>query len=136
MDPTDSAVVTVGKINSGTATNVIPDRAVIEGTARTLNEPARKMIEQSIRRRCAGIAAASSCEMKFVWERGYPPTVNDPAMSEYVAKTARDTLGPDRFIRAARPVMGGEDFAFYLQHVPGCFCFVGVAPSSDPYPAL
>jgi amidohydrolase len=136
MDPTEPAVVTVGKINAGTATNVIPDRAVIEGTARTLTESSRKLIEQSIQRRCAAIAEASRCEMKFVWERGYPPTVNDPAMADYVATIARKTFGADRYFPAARPAMGGEDFAFYLQRVPGCFFLIGVAPSSDPYPPL
>jgi amidohydrolase len=136
MDPTEPAVVTVGKINAGTATNVIPDRAVIEGTARTLTESSRKLIEQSIRRRCEAIASASRCELKFVWERGYPPTVNDPAMADYVATIARKTFGPDRYFPAARPAMGGEDFAFYLQRVPGCFFLVGVAPSNDPYPPL
>jgi amidohydrolase len=136
MDPTDSAVVTVGQFHAGTATNIIPDRAVIEGTARTLNEPARQRIRESIERRCRGIAMASGCELEFAWEHGYPPTVNDPAMADYVAKIAKRTFGEMHYVPAGRPVMGGEDFAYYLEKVPGCFFLVGVAPGNAPYPPL
>jgi amidohydrolase len=137
FDPTDSAVVTVAKIHAGTATNVIPDEAVIEGTARTLNEPARKQIRKSIERRCTGIAQANRCELRFEWIEGYPPTVNDPAMADYVAKVAKQTFGPDRYFPVPRPSMGGEDFAYYLEKVPGCFFLVGVEPiERQTYPPL
>jgi amidohydrolase len=137
MEPTDPAVVTVGKVHSGTATNVIPDTATIEGTARTLTPTSRKKIGAAIRRRCAGIAAANACDLKFTWEEGYPPTVNDPAMADYVAKVARQTVGPDRYFPVPRPSMGGEDFAYYLEKVPGCFFLVGVEPpAANGYPPL
>jgi amidohydrolase len=137
MEPTDPAVVTVGKVHSGTATNVIPDTATIEGTARTLTPTSRNKISAAIRRRCAGIAAANACELKFTWEEGYPPTVNDPAMADYVAKVARQTVGPDRYFPVPRPSMGGEDFAYYLEKVPGCFFLVGVEPpGANGYPPL
>lgn len=137
IDPTEPAVVTVGKFHSGTATNVIPDTATIEGTARTLTESARKLIARSIERRCAGIAAANDCHLRFDWIEGYPPTVNDAAMADYVARIARDALGADRFLPVARPSMGGEDFAYYLQKVPGCFFLVGVVPPGrEKYPSL
>ena len=137
MDPTDSAVVTIGKVHAGTATNVIPDEAVIEGTARTLNDPARKRIRDSIERRCTGIADANACDLRFDWIEGYPPTVNDPAMSDYVARIAKQTLGPDRYYPVPRPSMGGEDFAYYLEQIPGCFFLVGVEPPDrQTYPPL
>ncbi|HXE54581.1 MAG TPA: M20 family metallopeptidase [Tepidisphaeraceae bacterium] len=137
FDPTDAAVVTIGKICSGTATNVIPDSATIEGTARTLHAQGRRKIRESLERRCNGIADANDCEMRFDWVEGYPPTSNDPAMAEYVAKIARQTLGPDRFYMVPRPSMGGEDFAYYLEKVPGCFFLVGVEPPErDTYPPL
>ena len=128
MDPTDSAVVTVGKFHAGTATNVIPDTATIEGTARTLTEPARRKIACAVERRCDGIAAANGCELRFTWEDGYPPTVNDPAMADYVGRVAKATVGADRYFTVPRPSMGGEDFAYYLEKVPGCFFLVGVEP--------
>lgn len=137
FDPTDSAVVTVAKVHAGTATNVIPDEATIEGTARTLSEESRKRIRASIERRCTGIADANACELRFEWIEGYPPTINDPAMSDYVAKIAKQTFGPDRYYPVPRPSMGGEDFAYYLQKVPGCFFLVGVEPLDRvTYPPL
>jgi amidohydrolase len=132
FDPTDSAVVTVGTFHAGTAVNIIPDTATIEGTARTLNDPARKRIRAALERRCAGIAEANNCEVRFDWIEGYPPTVNDPAMVDYVSSVARQTLGADEFLPVARPSMGGEDFAYYLEKVPGCFFLVGVEPHDKP----
>ena len=135
-DPTDSAVVTVGIFNAGTATNVIPSEATIEGTARTLHSAGRKQIRAAIERRCAGIAAANECELKFTWRDGYPPTVNDPAMADYVGRVARK-LGPNVFLPVAHSSMGGEDFAYYLEQVPGCFFLVGVQPPGHAdYPSL
>lgn len=137
MDPTEPAVVTVGTFHAGTATNVIPDAATIAGTARTLSPEARVQIARALRRRCEGIASANECRVKFDWIEGYPPTINDPAMSEYVASTARATIGRDAFFPAPRPAMGGEDFAYYLEKVPGCFFFIGVCPNGrDQYPSL
>lgn len=137
IDPTDSAVITIGIFNAGTAVNVIPDVATIEGTARTLTAATRMQIAASIQRRCAGIAAACGCDLGFSWVEGYPATVNDPAMSDYVATVARTALGPDRFLPVGRPAMGGEDFAYYLERVPGCFFLVGVQPPGvDAYPSL
>ena len=127
-DPTDAAVITVGVFHAGTATNVIPDEARIEGTARTLSVDGRRWIAKAIGRRCAGIAAANECELRFEWREGYPPTVNDPAMADYVAQVAKRVFGPAKYFPIPRPSMGGEDFAYYLEQIPGCFFLVGVDP--------
>ena len=137
VDPTDSAVVTVGKIAGGTATNIIPDRVTIEGTLRTLTRETRERIRAGVQRRCAGIAAANDCDVNFILEPGYPSTINDPQSADYVEQIARRTLGADRYIPAARPVMGGEDFAYYLEQAPGCFFMVGtIPPGQQQYPPL
>jgi len=137
LDPTDSVVVTIGKISAGTATNVIPDTAILEGTARTLHDQSRLKVHQAVERRCTGVAEANACELRFDWIEGYPPTINDPRMAEYVAKIARQTFGPDHYYPIPRPSMGGEDFAYYLEKVPGCFFLVGVEPlDRDVYPSL
>jgi amidohydrolase len=136
-DPTDSVVVTVGLFHAGTATNVIPDEAKIEGTARTITPNGRKQIATAIERRCAGIAAANDCALRFQWQEGYPPTINDPAMADYVARVAKSALGAERYFPVPRPSMGGEDFAYYLEKVPGCFFLVGVEPPGQQgYPSL
>jgi len=137
LDPTEPAVVTVGMIRAGTATTIIPEQAVIEGTARTVSRPARAALKASALRRIQSVAAAGGCTANIDWVEGYPATVNDPAMADYVAKIARQTLGQNRFIPAGRPAMGGEDFAYYLEKIPGCFFLVGVAPPDrQPYPSL
>jgi amidohydrolase len=137
MDPTEAAVVTIGKFHAGTATNIIPDVAVIEGTARTLTPGTRSKVAASLRRRCEHVAFANECRCDFEWTEGYPATINDPAMADYVADIARSTLGRDKFIPAAGPVMGGEDFAYYLEKIPGCFFFLGTCPEGRAsYPPL
>jgi hippurate hydrolase len=137
FDPTDSAVITIGTFNAGTATNIIPDTAVITGTARTLSDTARTQMQAAVRRRCEGIAAANNGKVIVEWTEGYPATINDPAMADYVAATARAVFGNDRFLLAARASMGGEDFAYYLEKAPGCFFLVGVEPPDKAwYPSL
>src|SRR5262249_31228378 len=79
----------------------------------------------------------NDCQVEFHWHAGYPPTINNPEMAAYVEKIARQALGNDRFIPAARPAMIGEDFSYYLEKVPGCFFFVGVIPQGrTEYPLL
>jgi amidohydrolase len=137
VNPVEPAVITVGMFNAGTAENIIPDFAIIAGTARTLTPPLRAKIRESIERRCRGIARAGGCELEFDWCDGYPPTINDPAMTDYVASVTKATLGADRFYLAPFPSMGGEDFAYYLEKVPGCFFLVGVEPpEANGHPPL
>jgi amidohydrolase len=136
IDPTDSAVITIGLLRAGTAVNIIPDSAKIEATVRTLTDATRQRIRQLIDRRLNGIAAANGCQLNLKWTEGYPATINDPAMADYVAKIARQTLGPERFLLAAKPSMGGEDFSYYLEKVPGCFFLIGMQPGKDPCPSL
>jgi len=137
FDPTEPAVVTVGVVQAGTAVNIIPDEARIAGTARSLGEEHRARLRDSIARRCSSIAAAQGCTVKIEWDDGYPATINHPAFAEYVSAVAGSVLGLDRFVAAPRPFMGGEDFAYYLEKVPGCFFLLGVKPDGqESYPSL
>jgi len=137
-DPTEACVVTIGRMTAGTAVNIIPDTATIEATVRTLTPQQRTRAAAALERRLRGVAQANGCGIDFTWNEGYPSTVNDPKMADYVAKIARDTLGADRFIPVAKPSMGGEDFSYYLEKVPGCFFLVGVEPAECKagYPTL
>lgn len=137
LDPTDSAVITVGKFHAGTATNIIPDEATIEATVRTILAKTRQQARDAIERRCRGIADANDCELRFVWIEGYPATINDAAMADVVGQVARETVGTEGFVPIMHSSLGGEDFAYYLQKVPGCFFFVGVEPAErNGYPSL
>ena len=137
FDPTEPGVVTVGKFHAGTATNVIPDVAIIEGTIRTLTPEVRALARDAVKRRCEHIAMSGLCTAEVTFFDGYPPTINDPNAAEYLAKVARDALGAASYLPAARAVMGGEDFAYYLDQVPGAFAFVGVRPAASiAYPPL
>jgi amidohydrolase len=137
VDPTDAAVVTVGIFQGGTATNIIPDTATYEATVRSLSDTTRQKLKASLYRQCAAVAQAHGCTAEIEWEDGYPATINDGPMAELVSKVAREKLGQQSFYPAPSPVMGGEDFAYYLEKVPGAFFFVGVKPPDvAEYPTL
>lgn len=134
LDPTEPGLITVGILRAGTATNVIPDEATIAGTIRTLTPEVRRMAAAALKRRVEGVAAANDCTATVEFSDGYPATINDDARAAYVRQTAVETLGPQRFVPAARPAMGGEDFAYYAQAVPGCFFLIGVTPPEQATP--
>ena len=127
-DPVEAVVVTVGRIVGGTAVNIIPPTATIEGTARTLTHQTRSAVQAAIRRRLAGVAATNDVQLQFVWSEGYPPMVNTPEMADYVREVTKAALGAGAFIPAATPTMGGEDFSYYLEQVPGCMALIGLLP--------
>ena len=137
FDPTEPVVVTVGSVHGGTAPNVIPSTVTLRGTARTLTDHARKLVHASLKRRSESAAAACGCRAEFEWHAGYPPTTNDAAAFNFVARQAKAALGNAGFVPAARPAMGGEDFAYYLERIPGCFFLVGLQDSdAEPHPPL
>lgn len=136
LDPTESAIVTIGMIHAGTAVNVIPDVALVEGTVRTISALARRVAREAFHRRCTAIAAAHGCQAEIQWTESYPVTVNDAAMTDYVARVVGETFGTGHFFAVSRPSLGGEDFAYYLEEVPGCFFFVGVQPADGDSPPL
>lgn len=125
-----ASVITIGKIQGGAQYNVIPDEVVLEGTIRALDEPVRHYVAQRIRGMAVATAAAfgGSCECEIIW--GAPPVVNDEEMAELAAESVSDLFEPKDIIdNFPIPNMGGEDFANYLQIVPGAFFFLS---SSNP----
>lgn len=133
IDPIDSAVVTVGMVSGCTATNVIPEMALIEGTARTLSPEMGRYVHEAVERRLRGVAGACDVKLELAWLEGYPAVINDPLMVDFVRDVARAALGEGAFVPAAAATMGGEDFAYYLQKVPGCFAFVGTGLPGAPH---
>ncbi|HNY40793.1 MAG TPA: M20 family metallopeptidase [Bryobacteraceae bacterium] len=130
FDQTDPAVVSVCMVSAGSAHNVIPECAVFKGTVRTLSVENRALAERRLREIGEGIALANNLRFTFDWRGGYPPLVNDDRVVNIVRTTARNMVGQDKVITLKRPNMGGEDFAYYLQRVPGCFWFVNTQNSA------
>ena len=124
IDPLSPAVVTVGSLQGGSAFNVIPDTACLKGTVRTFDEVVRRDVETAIARIAEGTCAAAGAKASFNYERGYPAVWNHRAETDTVERLARELFGDDAVIEFG-PVMGGEDFAYYLERVPGTFFFVG-----------
>ena len=127
VDALDSAVLSTCQFHAGTATNVIPDEALLSGTVRTLKAETRETMEQLMRELVQGIAAANGAEAEFTFERGYPSVINDPAAVERAAMAGAKLLGADKIIHQRLPGMGGEDFSYMAQAVPGCFVRIGQA---------
>ncbi len=127
VDPLDSAVLSTCTFHAGTASNVIPDQAVMTGTLRTLKATTRTEMEEMMRELVLSIARANGAEAEFVFNRGYPSVVNDPAAVERAAIAGAKLLGESKVIRQKLPGMGGEDFAYMAEKVPGCFVRIGQA---------
>jgi amidohydrolase len=137
VDPSDAAVVTVSQIDGGSAFNVIPDKVEMQGTIRALSEARHRGLIESIERICRGVAAAHRCGVSFEYFGTTPVTANTAELAEFVGKTAGAALGERGFVWAPKPAMWGEDFAFYLKRVPGCFYVLGVQPMEmETYPML
>jgi len=128
----DPAVVTVAKIEAGTARNIIPDTASLLGTIRTVSEATRENVLQGVRRVAEGIAAAHGAEVAVELIRGYPVTVNDTDFAGFVLDTARELLGPERTHAMAHPIMASEDFSYVLQQVPGAIANLSTCPDDGP----
>ncbi|MGB9694384.1 MAG: M20 metallopeptidase family protein [Caldisericaceae bacterium] len=124
IDPIDSVVVTVGKISSGDAFNVIPETAILEGTVRTIEESVAKSMPGRIERIAKNIAKALGGDAELSYSFGYPPLVNDEESANYVRKIAATVVGGDNVVEA--PIsMGGEDMAYFLQKVKGAYFWLG-----------
>jgi hippurate hydrolase len=127
VDPIESAVVSVTQIHAGDTWNVIPDAAIVRGTARAFKPEVQDLIERRLREICAGIADAHGARLKLRYERRYPPLINAAAETEVCASVMRALVGPENVLPVP-PVMGSEDFAFMLQAKAGCYVFVGNGP--------
>lgn len=136
-DANEAVVLSVSQFHAGSAFNVIPDQAQINGTLRALTKPRREAALASFERICRSIAEAHRCTVAFAYHGTTPPTTNTPELAAFVRNVATDLLGPSAYIPVDRAAMWGEDFAFYLQRVPGCFFVLGVQPPDrDSYPML
>jgi amidohydrolase len=124
IDPLESVVVTVGSLHAGKAANVIAERAELKGTARSFLPQIRRMLPGLIEQTARSAAAISDASIEFDWIEEYPPLINPKREAEFVRAVAISELG-EEFVLPALPTMGGEDFAYYLEKVPGCYFWLG-----------
>jgi hippurate hydrolase len=125
IDPAAAAVVTVGSIHAGTAPNIIPERAVLTGTLRATTPETRAAIADEVRRISETVAAAYRLTARATVNLGTPPIVNPPNASQWARQAAASVLGDAAVVPFGVTNMGGEDFAFYLERIQGCFMRIG-----------
>jgi amidohydrolase len=130
LSPLEPSVITVGIVRGGTRFNIIPDEVYLEGTVRTYNPDVRDIIERRMGEILEGITAAGGGTYELDYERGTPATINDVALARQMAPTLQRVIGLD-MVEMIDPTMGGEDFAYFANEIPGFFFRLGmVAPGT------
>ncbi len=125
IDPARPAVCTVGSVHAGVASNVIPESATLTGTLRAMDAPTRARLVTEVTRIATAVAAAHGVVARVTMEHGTPPIVNPPRESAWAREAATTVLGEGAVVPFGITNMGGEDFAFYLERIPGCFLRFG-----------
>ena len=126
IDPVEPAVLTVGEIGAGTAFNIIPEKARLGGTVRTLNPDLRERMPGRIEALARGVAKGMRGDANLDYTFSYPVTVNEEAAADRVLEVAEDLFGAKSVLELPNPSMGAEDFAFFLEKVPGAFIWLGI----------
>ena len=125
IDPLEAAVVSVCTFQAGHADNVIPQHALLRGTARSFTPQVRELLHKRIGELVEGTARMYGASAKVTYTSGYPVVVNHDRETAFAADIAREIVGKDKVDTNVAPVMGAEDFSFMLQERPGAFIFVG-----------
>lgn len=132
VDPLKRVVVSFGTVNGGTIYNIIPGEVTLTGTVRSFEPEVQSLAEKRLKELSEMTCQAFGATAEFQYERGYPAVVNDEAMVDFVADVTGKVLGIER-VKFIDPVMGGEDFAYFLQKIPGAFLFFGMGDGME-YP--
>lgn len=136
IDPLKPAVITIGEIKSGSVHNAIAEKAIMRGTIRTIDTPTRDRIVTRLKDLAHALGTLYGATIVVKHYPGYPPVVNTRAEYELARSTAADLLGQECIVDMKDPSMGGEDFAYYLERVPGCFYRLGSGSPGTPYVPL
>ena len=127
MSSLHNVVVSVTKFQAGNTWNVIPNQALLEGTVRTFQQEARAEVPNLMQAMCEGVALATGSPIEFIWHAGLAPVVNNAELTQ-VAREACEAAGLK--VVEAKQNLAGEDFAHYLEQLPGCFVWLG---DNGPY---
>ena len=125
LNPADAAVVSVTALQSGEAYNVIPQSAVIRGTARTFSKETMRQIEEAMQRTAKGIASGLGATARVDFRALFAPLINDPTETEFMADAATDLVGAEDVERNRSIIMASEDFSFMLEACPGAYINIG-----------
>lgn len=125
ISPTEPAVIHIGVVKGGSASNVVADKIEIRGTVRAFNPELRQFIADRMKKISLGVAKAMRAKAIFKYEEGYPALINDAGAVSFVSRIAEKVDGLK--LVETKPEMGGEDFAYFLERVPGCFAWLGAA---------
>jgi hippurate hydrolase len=128
VDPVDSSVISIGFMKGGSAYNVIPDELHIGGTVRSFRPEVRDLLERRMGEIAHGTATVFGATVEFDYRRGYPPTINHADEATFAADVAAEICGEEHVDRNVAPSLGGEDFSYMLQKVPGAMLWVGNGP--------
>lgn len=124
-NPLETAVLSITQIHAGSATNVIPDEAVLSGTVRTFSTEVLDLLQTRMEQMASHTAAAFNASVDFTFKRNYPPLINHPKETAFAVEAMKAVVGAERVDTNTEPTMGAEDFAFMLQAKPGCYVFIG-----------
>jgi hippurate hydrolase len=130
VDPLHAAVVSICVFLAGSTDNVIPQNALLRGTARSLTPEVRDLLERRLHEVVAGTAQLHGATAKLTYKRDYPVTRNHERQAAFAASVAAEVVGRERVDDQVAPVMGAEDFSFMLEARPGAFIFVGNGDSA------
>ena len=125
LDPTEPAIITVGKIQAGSAFNVIPEKAEMIGTVRAFSMETARLIKSRMEAILKSVTEGAGGSYKFEFNEGYPAVVNNEECTQKLEQAALRILGEENVITLKKPIMAGEDFAFYQEEFPGAFFFLG-----------
>ncbi len=132
LNPATPGVITVGTINAGTASNIIPDRARATGTIRAVDSESRALMHEELRRVTESIASGFSTEARVTIDRGPPPVVNPPEQAGWAREAASAVVGTNNVVPLGFLNLAAEDFSNYLERIPGCFLRIGARESGGP----
>jgi hippurate hydrolase len=132
VDPQDSVVLSVCRIEGGKASNVIPDEVTLEGTTRYFNRSLQAGLRARIQRIVDGVCAAAGCTGELAYEEGYVPLVNHESAVVFARDVVTAYLGPAGWHAEHPRTMGAEDFAFYLERIPGALLRLGLGEEWQP----
>ena len=131
LDPFKSAVLSITKIEGGSAFNVIPDTVTIGGTLRSTDQKNRNEMLDKIKKVASNTCAISNCEVNIEIRPGYPPTINNKECAKLASKIFKKTFGDNSINLKETPTMGSEDFSYMLEEKPGAYIWLGAGASSE-----